>query len=138
LVYADTDFIIALTKESDWLKAPAEALLARYPGQISISPATLIELMLVSVKMELDPVRAVRDAVQTGKLVGGDYEVFILAATHVKAKRAGVFDALHAAYCGQEHPILSSDRVFDRLGLKRIPLEELDGSECRRTDSSAD
>ena len=123
MVYADTDFIVALTKESDWLKDPAEALLAKYRGEIWISPATLIELMLLSVRMNLDPVQAVRDALQVGKLLEGNPDTFVLAATHVKAKRAGVFDALHAAYCGPEHSILSSDRVFDRLGLKRIPLE---------------
>lgn len=126
MVYADTDFIVALTKESDWLKAPAEALLSKHRGQIWISPATLIELMLLAAKMNLDPVQAVRDAMQIARLVGGDPDVFMLAATHVKTKRAGVFDALHAAYCGQEHPILSSDKVFDRLGLKRIPLDVRD------------
>ncbi|HOW72580.1 MAG TPA: type II toxin-antitoxin system VapC family toxin [Phycisphaerae bacterium] len=127
MVYADTDFIVALTKEPDWLKAPAEALLAKYPGEIWISPATLIELMLVSVRMNLDPVQAVRDALQVGKLLEGNPDTFVLAATYVKAKRAGVFDALHAAYCGPKHSILSSDKVFDRLGLKRILLEQEQG-----------
>lgn len=123
MVYADTDFIVALTKESDWLKEPAEALLAKYRGEIWISPATLIEVMLLSVRMNLDPVQAVRDALEVGRLLEGHPDTFMLAATHDKAKRAGVFDALHAAYCGLEHSILSSDKVFDRLGMKRIPLE---------------
>jgi len=123
LVYADTDFIVALTKESDWLKGPAEALLAKYRGEIWISPATLIELMLLSVRMNLDRLRAARNALHIGKLRDGDPDVFVLAATYAKTKRAGAFDALHAAYCGPERPILSSDKAFDRLGLRRIPLE---------------
>ena len=128
MVYADTDFMVALAKESDWLKAPAEALLAEYRGEIWISPATLIELMLLSVRMNLDPVQAVRDALQVGKLLDGHPDTFVLAATHIKTKRASVFDALHAAYCSPKRSILSSDKVFDRLGMKRIPLEPKEGS----------
>jgi hypothetical protein len=39
LIYADTDFFLALLKESDWLKGSAERLLQQYSRRICISPA---------------------------------------------------------------------------------------------------
>ena len=48
---------------------------------------------------------------------------YIIAAHYMKAKNVNVFDAIHAGYCIRS-TIISSDKVFDRLGLKRIALEK--------------
>lgn len=38
-----------------------------------------------------------------------------------RAREAG-FDALHAVVCGDEH-IISSDKVFEKIGIERIEIE---------------
>lgn len=43
-VYADTDFFLALLKDTDWLKEKAISLAKKYEGQITTSEATFIEL----------------------------------------------------------------------------------------------
>lgn len=55
MIYADTDFFLALLKENDWLQTSAKKLLAKHKGSIWTSPVTLIELMLLAVKCDLDP-----------------------------------------------------------------------------------
>ena len=60
---------------------------------------------------------------EIAELRDGDANVFFVAAGFMKEHGVGVFDSLHAAHCG-DGKIISSDRVFDRLGIKRIRLEE--------------
>ena len=87
------------------------------------SPATLIEWLLLSAELRLDPETVIADVLKIARLRGGGTALFLRAAKYVKENNARVFDALHAAACGANCPIISSDKVFDRLGLKRIPLE---------------
>ena len=122
MIYADTDFFAALLKDDDWLKDRARTLYQKYKGQIWTSPITLIELLLLADEFKLDPERLLVDAVSIAKLRGGDPHVFLLAAHHMKEKKSRAFDSLHAAFCGDDR-IISSDKVFDKLGLRRIRLE---------------
>ena len=124
MIYADTDFFMALIKESDWLKPSAQRLLKEYKGKIWTSPATLAELLLMAVKMNLDPEKMMMDTLNYAQLRGGPPDVYMVAAVYIKDKKMGAFDALHAAFCGLDCPILSSDKIFDKLGMKRIRLEQ--------------
>jgi len=123
LIYADTDFFLALLKESDWLKEPAERLLRQYAGRISVSPAVLIEIMLLARRDKVDPEQMVEDILSLATLKGGNPVVFLEAVKHMKEHNAGALDSLHAAFCEPGDELISSDRVFDRLGMKRIRLE---------------
>ncbi len=123
MIYADTDFFVALLKPSDWLKKAAERILNEHPGQIWTSPTTLTELLLLAAEFKLDPERLLVDVLEIAGLRGGDANVFFVAAGFMKEQGVGVFDALHAAHCG-DSVIISSDKMFDRLGLRRIRLEE--------------
>ena len=124
MIYADTDFFLALLKESDWLKEPAERVLRRYAGQICVSPAVLIEIMFLARREKVDPERMVEDVLSLATLKGGNPAVFLEAARLMNEHRISAMDSLHAAFCGQEDRLISSDKVFDRLGMKRIPLEQ--------------
>ncbi len=124
MIYTDTDFFLALLKESDWLKEPAEWLLRRYAGQICVSPAVLIEVLLLAHRDKVDPERMVEDVLSLATLKGGNPAVFLEAARLMNDHGAGALDSLHAAFCGHGDRLISSDKVFDRLGLKRIPLEQ--------------
>ena len=118
-MYADTDFFLALLKGSDWLKANALRLLNKYRNDIHTSEVTYVELMLLSQKYHLDPVSVVADVMAITKTNDTTY---LKAAHFIKENKVNVFDAFHAAHI--EDGIISSDSVYDRLGLKRIRLEE--------------
>lgn len=124
MIYADTDFFLALLKKTDWLKESAKKILSRQSGNIFTSPVTLIELLLVAEECELDPERLIIDVLKIVHVVGGEGQKFVHAARLVKYEGVGVFDSLHAAWCGKGGTIISSDKVFDRLGLQRISLEK--------------
>ena len=126
MIYADTDFFLALLKESDWLKEPAERLLHQYAARICVSPAVLIELMLLARRDKVDPERMVEDVLDLATLKGGNPAVFLDAAKHMNEHNAGALDSLHAAFCGPGDELISSDKVFDLLGVKRIALEQQD------------
>ena len=123
MIYADTDFFLALMKKPDWLKESAKTLYDQHRERLWTSPATMIELLLVAAEYGLDPERLLVDAMEIAELREGDAGVFLRAANFVKEKGVNVFDSLHAAFCGHGGTILSSDKVFDRLGLTRIRLE---------------
>jgi predicted nucleic acid-binding protein len=123
MIYADTDFFLALLKDSDWLKTSAKRLLHIHKNEIRTSPVTLIELLLVSAQFYIDPERLIADALELAQIQGGEVTPILIAAHYIKNKGVGVFDSLHAAFCGVEGTIISSDKVFDRLGLDRIPIE---------------
>jgi len=59
---------------------------------------------------------------EIAELRGGETNIFLLAAHYMKEAQAKTFDSLHAAYCGKDK-IISSDKVFDKLGLERVKLE---------------
>ncbi|MDE1823261.1 MAG: PIN domain-containing protein [Candidatus Micrarchaeota archaeon] len=116
--YADADFFLAILKPSDWLKDKALKLLDKYRSDITVSEATFVELMLIVKKNGLDPVTITTDAME---ICGIDNAVYLKAASFI-AEGVGVLDAFHAAHADDE--IISSDSVYDKLGILRIKLEE--------------
>ncbi len=116
-MYADTDFFAALFKKQDWLKANAESILARYRNSIEASESTFVELMYLSKKFNLDPVELATDVMSLCSITNGTY---LKAAIFVK-RGVGVLDAFHAAHAGDG--IISSDSVFDEIGINRVRLE---------------
>ena len=122
MVYADTDFFLALMKESDWLKSNAHKLYKQHKGNIWTSPATLIELLWLARKYCLDATRLILDALEIAELKDCDPKVFLTAAAFMRNEDVEALDALHAANCGKDYQIISSDKIYDTLGIKRIPL----------------
>ena len=47
-VYADSDFLLAILKENDWLKPKANKLYEKHKGKIWTSTITIQELLLIS------------------------------------------------------------------------------------------
>ena len=78
---------------------------------------------MISKRLNLDPENIVVHTYKIIKVNGLEEKFALLAAHYVKEKKANVFDALHAAYA-QFDEIISSDSVFDELGLTRIELEK--------------
>ncbi|WP_297550484.1 PIN domain-containing protein [Thermococcus sp.] len=118
MIYADTDLFLALMKPNDWLKENAKKILKRYEGQITTSETTFLELLIVAKKYDLDPVR-LTSAVMA--LTGIEDDVYLRAAYYMKEHGLNAFDAFHAAKCGGV--IISSDRIYEKVGIKRIRLK---------------
>ena len=124
MIYADTDFFLALMKPNDWLKENAKKILERYEGQITTSETTFLELLIVAKKYNLDPIK-LTSAVMA--LTGIEEDVYLRAAYYMKKHGLNAFDAFHAAKCGGV--IISSDKVYEKVGIKRIKLENPEETE---------
>jgi predicted nucleic acid-binding protein len=123
LVYADTDFFLALAKERDWLHAKALRAYHQHKGGLVTSVATVAELLLVAPRFSLDPERLLSNVFDmVTAVIGIDLNTALVAAHYMKERGLGAMDALHAAYCGTA-VMLSSDHAFDTLGMERIKLE---------------
>jgi len=118
MVYADTDFFLALLKDSDWLKSQAEKILQEYSDNIETSLVTFIELLLLAKKFNLPPIKLVTAVM---KIANYDDSVPLLAAKYID-EGVGVFDSFHAAFC--KGTIISSDHIFDALEINRIKIED--------------
>lgn len=122
MAYVDADFLLALLKKNDWLNERAMALKTRHSGKLTTSIAALLEVLLVGR----------RHGIPAGELVEGTFKILhvrdiafedaMQAAHYIDEEHLSIFDAFHAVLSGDE-PIISSDRVYDRIGKKRIPLE---------------
>ncbi len=54
---------------------------------------------------------------------GIDKNTALVTAHYMKKYEANTFDALHAAFCDCDE-IISSDNIFDKVGLARIELDK--------------
>ena len=123
MIYVDTDFFLALLKEGDRLQGGARRLFRRYRWNLWTSPATLMELLMLAGRYNLDPEKLITAALDMVELGGGEAKVYYLGARYMKKHQMTAFDALHAAFCGKDCKIISSDKVFDKLGMERLKLE---------------
>lgn len=117
MVYADTDFFLALMKQTERLKERAKKIRSDYSGDIQTSIVTFIELMLIAKRFNLDAIKLTSSVM---KICNYDGQIPLKAALYIE-EGISVFDAFHAAHCGGE--IISSDHIFDELGIKRIKIE---------------
>ena len=124
-MYAETDFLLALIKDEDWLGAAAETVYESHADDLWTSQLTLIELLLVGYREELDTERVVTNAATLVE-VRGDVKTVVSAATYVEDHGFTPFDALHLVESGGE-TIVSSDNTYEefaeRCDLKTV-LEE--------------
>ena len=122
MLYADTDFFVALVKDDDWLQERAAALARENEGEIYTSRATLLELLMISERFEFDRMEALSYALEIA-FVPEDESVLFRAADYVEQHGLTTFDAYHVAYA-DEDPIVSSDTSFDDVTDDRVPIEE--------------
>lgn len=119
-LYVETDFILALIKDDDWLQDRAEAIYAERGDELWTNRDTLIELMMVAYREGWNVERVVAD---TNALfeVTGDTDSVLAAASHVQEHGFTPFDALHLVN-SKRAPIVSSDDSYDEFS-ERLPLE---------------
>jgi predicted nucleic acid-binding protein len=122
MIYADTDFFIALVKDDDWLQERAEKIAVQNEGNIYTSRATLLELLLISDRFEFDRMEALSYALEIAS-VPEDERVLFQAADYMEQHGLTAFDAYHLAYADGDS-LISSDTAFDELTDDRISIEE--------------
>ena len=121
-MFADTDFILALIKSSDWLKQNALTILNKHKGRITTSVSVMVELALVCNRLRMPIKRVFANAFELISVNEETYVTCLRAATYMKKYGLNVFDAFHAAYC-LDDKIISSDNAYEKVGLERIKLE---------------
>ena len=110
-MYAETDFLLALIKDDDWLGEAAEAIYRDNQDELWTSQFTLIELLMVAYREGRDTERVVTNAASLLD-VRGDVETVVAAATYVEDHSFTPFDALHLVESDGD-TIVSSDEAYD-------------------------
>lgn len=82
-MYAETDFLLALIKDEDWLGTRAETVYRDTQGELWTSAFTLVELLLVAYREDLCATRVVANATELVD-VRGDSDTVLTAATYVE------------------------------------------------------
>lgn len=123
MIYAESDFLLALIKSSDWLKSNAEKIYNENKGNIATSTATVIEVALVCERLGLNVEDAIGSIFKMSDVEGMTREEGMEAANLIQDENLNVFDAFHAAL-SRGRPIASSEHVYDKIGKQRIKLEE--------------
>ena len=125
IMYADLDFFLALLKDEDWLKSKAEEIYKNSNKEIWTSTLTLQELILYAVREKHNPSEYVEKILGLVKVKESVITVeMCLGVTDLINKyNFTIFDAFHAMIC-EGDVIISSDKIYDKIGLKRIKLEE--------------
>jgi len=124
-MYVETDFLLALIKDDDWLGTAAETVYRERKDELWTSRFTLIELLLVAYREERDCERVVANATNLVD-VRGDVDTVVAAATYVEDHGMTPFDALHLVESDGD-TVVSSDETYDefttRLDLRAVDEE---------------
>ncbi|MDZ7688214.1 MAG: PIN domain-containing protein [Halobacteriales archaeon] len=122
-MYAETDFILALIKEDDWLSEAAENVFENHEDELWTSPYTLVELMLVAYREGWNVLRVVAAGKELVE-VRGDTDDILAAASYVEDDGFTPLDAVHLVSSGDD-TVVSSDSDYDGF-TERVRLEEMD------------
>lgn len=126
--YVETDFLIALLKPDDWLRERAEATLAT-DESVYTSLFSYVELLVEAYEPEqgidFDVPRVVANLLEVVPVRPvADEDIALAAATFLDEHAVTPFDAFHAGVAVTNGDrIHASDRIYDELGLDRVPLE---------------
>ncbi|MGD9275743.1 MAG: PIN domain-containing protein [Candidatus Pacearchaeota archaeon] len=120
--YADTDFFLALMKDSDWLKKKAIKVYNERKDNIWVSPFTIAEVMIICKREDIPLKETILQISRISKLENFSWNDFFRACDYVE-KGATIFDSLLMAIV-KDNKIISSDRVYEKFGFKIISLRK--------------
>ena len=118
-MYAETDVLLALITDEDWLGDAAEAVYREHRDDLWTSQFTLIELLMVAYREDRDTERVITNAASLLD-VRGDVDTVVAAATYVEDHGFTPFDALHLVESDGD-TIVSSDDTYDSFA-QRLDL----------------
>ena len=129
-MYVETDFLIALLKDDDWLRDPAVRALEER-DDIHTSILAYAEVLVLfydreAAEYDIDAPRAVTDLLELVPVRPNEHEDAVLAAAaFLDEYDLTPFDALHAGLVTTgEGRVLSTEQDYDTVGLDRTPLAD--------------
>lgn len=124
-VYVETDFLLALAKESDWLQGSAEKAIGEY--DVETSALSYLELILAHERYEFDYVTLVANLLELVPVQDEEEKQVVLKAVNYYEEGMTPFDAFHAATVETRGMnVLSSEKDYEDIEVDRIPLEPTD------------
>lgn len=120
--FVETDFLLALAKDDDWLQERAEAALGE--NEVETSPFAYLELLIVMERNQFDYVRLFANLLELVPVANDEEQQIVLKAVSYFEEGMTPFDAFHASTAETRGlPILSSDSAYADVDPERIPLE---------------
>jgi predicted nucleic acid-binding protein len=121
-VYVETDFLLALAKDTDWLQESAEAALGEY--EVETSAFSYLELVLARERYEFEYRPLVANLLELVPVRDEEEKQVVLKAVNYYEEGMTPFDAFHAATAETRGmDVLSSENDYDRIEIERVPLE---------------
>jgi len=121
-VFVETDFLLALAKDDDWLQQSAESVLAS--KEVVTSPLAYLELLLVLERHQFDYARLFANLLDLVPVSDDEERQVVLKAVTYFEEGLTPFDAFHAATAETRGlPIQSSDGADEEVDPDRRPLE---------------
>jgi predicted nucleic acid-binding protein len=129
-VYVETDFLVALVRDDDWLHDAAVAALDEHADEdIHTSILSYAELLVLFYERDqagytIDAPRAIGNLLELVPVEPTSHEDALLAAaTFIDDEDLTPFDALHAGLVAAgDGRVLSSETDYDAVGLDRTVL----------------
>jgi len=127
-VYVETDFLLALAKDTDWLQSSAEDALAEH--DVETSPFSYLELLLARERYEFDYVPMVANLLELVPVRDEEERQVVMKAVNYYDEGMTPFDAFHAATAETRRlDVLSSEKDYENIEVGRVPLEPTDSEE---------
>lgn len=128
--YADSDFFLALLKDSDWLKEKAKKVYEKNKNEIYVAPFTIVELMIVCIREGIPLKETLYHMSRIAGTTFVKWSFYFRTADFIE-KGAGLFDSLLMAFAeesalnfNEESLIISSDKVYEKFGFEVIDLKK--------------
>ncbi|MBI2043018.1 PIN domain-containing protein [Candidatus Pacearchaeota archaeon] len=122
-IYADTDFFLALMKDSDWLKEKAKRIYEKNKENLFVSPFTITEIMMICKREEIPVKETLAQISRIAKLENFSWGIFFRACNFME-KGATIFDSLLMSFCSENDQIISSDSIYEKFGFSVIELKK--------------
>ena len=120
--FVETDFLLAVAKEDDWLQGRAEAALDE--REVVTAPFAYLELLIVLKRHQFDYVRLFANLLDIVPVGDEEEQQIVLKAVAYFEDGMTPFDAFHAATAETRgRSILSSDTAYGEVDADRLPLE---------------
>ena len=121
-VYVETDFLLALAKDSDWLQGPAADALEEY--EVETSAFSYLEVLLARERYEFDYIPLVANLLELVPVQNEQEKQVVLKAVNYFDEGMTPFDAFHAATAETRGmDVLSSEQDYEDIEVSRMPLE---------------
>ena len=121
-VFVETDFLLAIANDADWLQEGAEAVLDE--REVVTSPFAYLELLIVLERMQFHYVQLFANLLDIVPVSNEEEKQIVLKAVAYFEDGMSPFDSFHAATAETRGlSILSSDTAYGDVAAEHLPLE---------------